>query len=98
MQLSLPDPPAGWTLLSLDLQAAVAAAGGPGGVSSPYKSLKSIQLCSTMTVRGAFSSDVKFGLQVRTAVCVCVQVNVCGCMWVRMHVGERGASTSFCML
>jgi hypothetical protein len=43
------------------LQAAVAA-GGAG--ASPFKALKSIQLCSTITVRGAFSSDVRFGLQV----------------------------------
>jgi hypothetical protein len=47
----------------LHLQAAVAAGGA--GVS-PFKALKSIQLCSTITVRGAFSSDVRFGLQVRS--------------------------------
>lgn len=117
VQLSLPDPPEGWVLLSLDLkvrlccssrlcsmtsspqisltgtgrfasravstdsslagaqlpmltrtkhlhvasQAAVAA-GGAG--ASPFKALKSIQLCSTITVRGAFSSDVRFSLKV----------------------------------
>lgn len=43
------------------------AAGGAG--ASPYKALKSIQLCSTITVRGAFSSDVRFGLQVRVHCC-----------------------------
>jgi len=61
VQLSLPDPPAGWALLCLDLQSSVAAGGA--GVS-PFKALKTIQLCSTITVRGAFSSDVRFGLQV----------------------------------
>jgi hypothetical protein len=45
------------------LQAAVTA-GGAG--ASPFKTLKSLQLCSTITVRGAFSSDVRFGLQVRS--------------------------------
>jgi hypothetical protein len=44
------------------VQAAVAA--GDPSRSSPFKALKSIQLCSTLTVRGAFSSDGRFGLQV----------------------------------
>jgi hypothetical protein len=45
-------------------QAAVAA-GGAG--APPFKALKGIQLCSTITVRGAFSSDVRFSLKVRPA-------------------------------
>lgn len=46
-------------------QAAVAA-GGAG--ASPFKALKSIQLCSTITVRGVFSSDVRFSLKVSPAL------------------------------
>eukprot|EP00879_Flechtneria_rotunda_P008148 GHRR01008535.1.p1 GENE.GHRR01008535.1~~GHRR01008535.1.p1 ORF type:complete len:516 (+),score=208.91 GHRR01008535.1:756-2303(+) len=54
--------PAGWTLLSIDLAAAVAAAEG-ARQAAQYSCLKSIQLCSTLTVRGAFTSDIRFGLK-----------------------------------
>jgi hypothetical protein len=71
VQFTLKDPPACWLLLSVDLAAAVAAAGSSssgGGNSStqpsPYSHLKGLQLCSTLKVRGVFTSDIRFGLQV----------------------------------
>jgi hypothetical protein len=71
VQVTLKDPPACWLLLAVDLAAAVATAGsgGSGGGSSSsqpsaYSHLKGLQLCSTLTVRGVFTSDIRFGLQV----------------------------------
>jgi hypothetical protein len=70
VQFTLKDPPACWMLLSVDLAAAVAAAGSSANVGSssaqpsPYNHLQGLQLCSTLTVRGVFTSDIRFGLQV----------------------------------
>jgi hypothetical protein len=61
VQYSLADPRPGWCLLSLDLATAAASAGAG---ASPFKALKSVQLCATLTVQGAFSSSVRFSLQV----------------------------------
>ena len=60
LQLAFPSASRRWTLLAIDMAAAAAAAGGPA-----YAALRSVQLCSTMSVRGAFVSDLKFGLKVR---------------------------------
>jgi hypothetical protein len=73
MQYTLKDPPSCWMLLSVDLAAAVAAAAACSSSSSNtqpsslYSHLKGLQLCSTLTVRGAFTSDIRFGLQVGMA-------------------------------
>ncbi|KAF6264700.1 hypothetical protein COO60DRAFT_1654818 [Scenedesmus sp. NREL 46B-D3] len=72
VQYTLKDLPSCWMLLSVDLAAAVATAAGSGvsgGASgsaqpSPFSHLKGVQLCSTLTVRGVFTSDIRFGLQV----------------------------------
>ncbi|WIA37015.1 hypothetical protein OEZ86_013999 [Tetradesmus obliquus] len=72
IQFTMKDPPSCWMLLSVDLVAAVAAAAAAGSSSSsssgstqasPYSHLKGMQLCSTLTVRSAFTSDIRFGLQ-----------------------------------
>jgi hypothetical protein len=82
VQLSLPDPPAGWAVLSLDLRAAAAAA-APG--APPYASLKSVQLCATLTVRSAFCSDVRFGLKVGTEARVACCAQAAGCQASSRH-------------
>ncbi|WIA16802.1 hypothetical protein OEZ85_013742 [Tetradesmus obliquus] len=73
IQFTMKDPPSCWMLLSVDLAAAVAVAAAAGSSSSssssgstqasPYSHLKGMQLCSTLTVRSAFTSDIRFGLQ-----------------------------------
>lgn len=47
-----------WTLLCIDLAAALAAR------SHGYRCMKSLQLCSTLSVRGAFTSDIVYSLKV----------------------------------
>jgi hypothetical protein len=64
LPLALPSPSRRWTLLCVDLAAAARTAGG-----APFAALRSLQLCSTMSVRGAFSSDIRFGLEVRRWLC-----------------------------
>lgn len=60
LQLALPSEPSRrWMLLCLDLHAAAAGAGG-----ALFASLRSVQLCSCMSVRGVFTSDVKFSIKV----------------------------------
>lgn len=44
-----------WTVIGVDMRAVAREL-----TSSPYNSLTSLQFCSTMTVRGAFTSDLKF--------------------------------------
>lgn len=76
VQYNLKDPTTTWTLLSLDLAAAAVEVAGPAAAATPgsaYSHLKSIQLCSTLTVRGAFTSDIRFGLK------VIVFCNGCSC-------------------
>lgn len=66
VQYNLRDPPSTWALLSLDLPAAAAEVAGPAAAATAarFSHLKSIQMCSTLTVRGAFTSDLRFGLTV----------------------------------
>lgn len=60
LQLSLPDVTKRWTLLCIDLAAAALGANG-----CAYSCLRAVQLCSRMSVRGVFTSDIKFGIKAR---------------------------------
>jgi hypothetical protein len=57
--MALPGESRRWTLLCLDLAAAARGAGARG-----FAALRSMQLCSTMSVRGVFTSDIRFSLKV----------------------------------
>lgn len=59
VQVFLPAAHDGWTLLALDLEALAQQAG-----RSPYARLRALHLCANMTVRGAFTSDVRYDWQV----------------------------------
>lgn len=61
VQVFLPAAHDSWMLLAVDLAAATCQAGS----SSPYSRLRALHLCANMTVRGAFTSDVKYDWQVR---------------------------------
>ncbi|KAI8472679.1 MAG: hypothetical protein J3K34DRAFT_519551 [Monoraphidium minutum] len=58
LSLAVPDATSRWTLLCVDMAAAARAASG-----CKFVSLRSLQLCSTMSVRGVFTSDIRFGLK-----------------------------------
>lgn len=58
--LPIGDPSSRWCVLALDLAAAVAAL-----TSSPYASLRSVQLCANARVRSMYTSNFKFDLQAR---------------------------------
>jgi hypothetical protein len=62
LTLAMPAPSRRWTLLCIDLAAAAATAS-----CAPFACLRSVQLCSNMSVRGAFSSEARFGIQVPPA-------------------------------
>lgn len=47
-----------WTLLGVDVAAALAAR------EVSYRCIKSLQLCAVMSVRGAFTSDVVYSQKV----------------------------------
>ena len=63
VQLPFPEPSHRWRVLCVDLLAALAPF-----TSSPFHSLRSVQLCAWLTVRSLFTSDQKFSLQVRWRV------------------------------
>jgi hypothetical protein len=67
------EPPPGWGLLALDLEAVAAAAGG-----SAFKCLRSVQLCGTVTVRGVLTSDIKFSAKV-SGMWGCLRSPCCSC-------------------
>lgn len=67
------EPPSGWALLALDLEAVAAAAGG-----SAFKCLRSVQLCGTVTVRGVLTSDIKFSANV-SGMWGCLRSPCCSC-------------------
>lgn len=48
-----------WTVIAIDMSAVAKELSG-----SPYGGLQSLQFGSTMTVRGAFTSDIKFSFKV----------------------------------
>ncbi|KAG2423007.1 hypothetical protein HXX76_015605 [Chlamydomonas incerta] len=58
VQLPFPKPSHRWCVLALDLREAL-----KGYSSSPFASVKAVQMCSWMTVRTMFASDYKFSLQ-----------------------------------
>ncbi|KAG2447660.1 hypothetical protein HYH02_007576 [Chlamydomonas schloesseri] len=58
VQLPFPKPSHRWCVLALDLREALR-----GYTSSPFASVKAVQMCSWMTVRTMFASDYKFNLQ-----------------------------------
>lgn len=58
MQLAHTAASGAWTLLCIDLAAALAAR------SHGYRCMKSLQLCATLSVRGAFTSDIVYSLKV----------------------------------
>jgi Protein of unknown function (DUF667) len=58
-QLTLADPPSGWLLLSLDLDAAAQSA---DRVLPPHARLRSLQLCGNLRVRGAYVGDTRVRL------------------------------------
>lgn len=76
VQYNLRDPPTTWTLLSIDLAAAAAEVAGPAAAAVKFSHLKSIQLCSMLSVRGAFTSDIRFGVTVRSLYCTFVSALV----------------------
>lgn len=59
--MQLPVQPSGkWSILAIDMREALAAQ------QHTYSSLKSVQFCANQSVRGVFTSDLKFSLQVCT--------------------------------
>lgn len=59
IQLPVPNPPLGWCTFALDMVAALKR-----NTSSPFVALRSIQLCSKLSARGVFTSDIRFSAQV----------------------------------
>lgn len=57
VQLSLPDPPAKWATLAVDLHQALAT----HSPTAQFECLRGVQLCAKLCVRGVFTSDIKFG-------------------------------------
>lgn len=49
-----------WSVIALDARSLLARF-----TASPFHSLRSMQLCSWVTVRSVYTSDMKFSLQVR---------------------------------
>ncbi|KAG2491091.1 hypothetical protein HYH03_010535 [Edaphochlamys debaryana] len=58
VQIPFPKPSHRWCVVGLDLREALR-----GYTSSPFASIKTIQLCSWLTVRTMFTSDYRFTLQ-----------------------------------
>ncbi len=57
--VQLPVQPSGrWGILAIDMREALAAQ------QHTYASLRSVQFCANQSVRGVFTSDLKFSLQV----------------------------------
>lgn len=80
LTMALPgEPSCRWLLLCIDLAAAAAGAGG-----AAFASLRSVQLCSRMAVRGVFTSDIKFGLNVRARQ-LCSSARCAHGLFVSMH-------------
>jgi hypothetical protein len=61
VQVFMPAAHDRWMLLALDLSALTRQAS-----SSAYAKLRALHLCANMTVRGAFTSDVRYDWQVGT--------------------------------
>jgi hypothetical protein len=59
VQVFLPAAHDGWMLLALDLTSLAQQAS-----RSPHAKLRALHLCANMTVRGAFTSDVRYDWQV----------------------------------
>jgi len=58
IQIPFPNLSHRWCVLGLDIAAALKPF-----TSSPFHSMRSVQLCSWMTVRSIYTSDLKFSLQ-----------------------------------
>ncbi len=63
IQIPYAHPSHRWCVCAVDLAACVARFS-----SSPLHSLRSVQLCSWLTVRSMYTSDLKFGLHVSVRV------------------------------
>jgi Protein of unknown function (DUF667) len=61
-----------WCMLALDLPAACSLFG-----SSPYQYVRSLQICATINIRGIFTSDIKFSLEVRLCRGIFTSDNKC---------------------
>ena len=59
IQIPFPKSSHRWCVMAVDLLGALKQFS-----LSPFQCLKSVQLCSWITVRGAYTSDFKFNLQV----------------------------------
>lgn len=59
LSLTVPGASNRWTLLCVDMAAAARAASG-----CAFTALRGIQICSTMSMRGVFTSDIKFTIKV----------------------------------
>lgn len=74
IQIPFPGASHRWCIVALDLAGSLSSF-----TTSPMHSVKSIQLCSWLTVRSMFTSDLKFSLKVRPSLAAVLKQLWRGC-------------------